>query len=156
MICASRKTSLGFAQRTKENLDFIRDARQAGNNVHEVVQITNSLLGLVIFPWETTFFDSIKSWKLTDLEANGWPVLQIKKGPCGTLEKLIWHIRNGAAHGHIKFLSDSPEPSEVAVTIRDRPTRPKNAPFNFQLELTAEEMRSLCYRIIEAVDQVIN
>lgn len=93
---------------------------------------------------------------MKDLEAKDWPRLKIALGACETLGELIYHLRNGAAHGHIEFLSDSPQPWEVAVIVRDRPMKPKNGPFTFRIELTSEQTGTLCDKIIESVDQIVN
>jgi hypothetical protein len=57
---ASRNESEGFAQRTRENLEFITHAKQQGSHVHVVTQLVNSMLGLVIFPWEAAVLDEAK------------------------------------------------------------------------------------------------
>ena len=49
---SSRNDTLEFAIRTLKNLTFITEAAAAGFDVHPVTQLTNCLLGLVVFPWE--------------------------------------------------------------------------------------------------------
>ena len=56
---------LDFARRTKKNLEFIehsltRDRLNSENDVYEVTQLINSLLGLLVFP-QQKFYDAIPS-----------------------------------------------------------------------------------------------
>jgi hypothetical protein len=43
-----RNSAEVFAQRTRRNLEFIENAGLSGEDVHRVVQISLSLLGLVV------------------------------------------------------------------------------------------------------------
>jgi len=73
---ASRNDSLGFARRTLQNLNRIEEARQAGDDVHVVTQRVVSLLGLVAYPWEEGFDQSIKSQRLDTLAQDGWRAMR--------------------------------------------------------------------------------
>ena len=46
----TRNEAVGFAQRTRKNLKFVRQARDSGADVHLVSHVVNSLLGLVVVP----------------------------------------------------------------------------------------------------------
>ena len=48
----SRNEAMGIVERTRKNLVYMREARRAGADVHEVTHLLNSLLGLVVVPWE--------------------------------------------------------------------------------------------------------
>lgn len=47
-----RSDALGLAERTRKNLFFIEAAFERGEDVHVITQVANSLLMLVVFPWE--------------------------------------------------------------------------------------------------------
>lgn len=43
---------IDFAKRTRANLEFIEQAKPSGDQVFEVTQLVNSLLGLLVFSRE--------------------------------------------------------------------------------------------------------
>ncbi len=67
----SRNRPRHFAERTQKNLRYIQAAREQREGVHEVTQIVNSLLELVVFPWEKHFKKVTDSEKLEDLYEKG-------------------------------------------------------------------------------------
>ena len=48
----SRNEPMGTVERTRKNLVYMRNARKAGADIHEVTHLLNSLLGLIVVPWE--------------------------------------------------------------------------------------------------------
>ncbi len=88
---ASRNTSIGFAQRTLKNLEYIEGGGGIGQG-HVVTQTVLSVLGLVVFPWAAGFDTHLKNLKYEQLVNQGWPNWTISLGrtghACGT----------GAAH----------------------------------------------------------
>lgn len=74
-----RNTTEGFARRIRKNLEFIISERRRGADVHEVTQLTTSLLGLIVFPWESHALGIMNSWRLSELESKGWPSWTILK-----------------------------------------------------------------------------
>jgi hypothetical protein len=89
MRLASRNESMGFADRTKKNLQHIQKAFDAGHDVHVVTQVVNSLLGLVVFPWESHLDEVMQAIPLAELEQQRWPRWEITKGSCSTLGELV-------------------------------------------------------------------
>ena len=113
-----------LVKRTMSNLEIIKGvaadekARSAPQTAHEVTQMVNSALLVILHPWEERknskddfFKDDLKS-----AELQGWPKLTssrpIQDGTppekCDdpdptTLCDQMRHLRNGLAHGHIKF-----------------------------------------------------
>ncbi len=67
----TRNKAIEFARRTKVNLEFIEQAKRAGESVHEVTQLALSLLGLIVFPKEKLLLDEIEKMSLDDLVAKG-------------------------------------------------------------------------------------
>ena len=53
-LFVSRNEALGIVQRTRKNLDYIMAASNGceRDEVHVVTHLVNSLLGLVVLPWE--------------------------------------------------------------------------------------------------------
>jgi hypothetical protein len=104
---ASRGDALGFAQRTKKNLAFIEEAARGHKDVHVVTQVVNSLLGLVVFPWERGFADRLERLPVAELTRQDWPKWRVTKGESPQLGDVLCHLRNGIAHGHLAYDSNS-------------------------------------------------
>ena len=117
---------MGIERRTMTNLDFVKEVFDRSPDketapVHIVTQIVNSLLGLLILPYEKQWALYKDEAKLEELYAAGWPewnLLLPKPGEPETLGKLAWHLRNAAAHGDYSFSSDSRDPLEVILTVK--------------------------------------
>lgn len=100
-----------WIRRTLFNLAFIEE-RATDHGPFEVTQLVNSFLGAFVFPWET--FYRGKFGDITVQEARehwGIPVLtravaSDDKDP-RLLRQAIRMIRNGIAHGHIRFSPDA-------------------------------------------------
>jgi hypothetical protein len=65
----TRNEALEFARRTRRNLEFIEMAKETGEHVHVVTQLTISLLGLVVFPKERLLLDQAKAKTLAAMRA---------------------------------------------------------------------------------------
>ncbi len=46
----SRNEPMGTVERTRKNLVYMRNARKAGADIHEVTHLLNSLLALIVVP----------------------------------------------------------------------------------------------------------
>ena len=46
----SRNETMGTVERTRKNLVYMRNARKAGADIHEVTHLLNSLLALIVVP----------------------------------------------------------------------------------------------------------
>jgi hypothetical protein len=122
----SRNDTEGFAIRTTKNLKYIEAAYDDHEDVHVVTQVVNSLLGLIVFPWEHDGLEHVRANKLSDLEKEGWPQFKITKGQSADLGDLVYHLRNAVAHGHMIYSSDSRNENEVTIEIEDyKPKAPK-------------------------------
>jgi len=150
---ASRNDSLGFAQRTLRNLECIEAARHAGADVHCVTQRVISLLGLVAYPWEAGFDESIKSQRLDTLVQEDWPTWTIQRGSVETLGDLVHHLRNAVAHRRVWFSSDSLDPGDVDVEFSD--ARTKTARPHWRAKIGANDLLAFCRKFIELVDDTI-
>ena len=150
-----RNDPMGIEGRTLKNLEFIKaefDQSPADGRVHVVTQVVNSLLGLVILPYEKRYALHQDKKMLEELYAEDWPTWNItlpKPGEPKQLGKLIGHLRNAAAHGRYTFSSDSTCLSEVTITVEDRPDR--KAPVNWQAEIRADELYKFCQCLYEYI-----
>jgi hypothetical protein len=147
-----RNHPLGFAERTSKNLQHI-EAVYGKANIHVVTQVANSLLGLIVFPWEKRLkkglAKDVARKKLKALAKQGWPEWKINLGTSETLGDLVRHLRNAVAHGRMEFSSDHPDPSLVMVDVRDC-EQGKTTPY-WSAEIGAVELRDFCLKFIEVL-----
>ena len=148
-----RNHALTFAQRTRENLDYIERAAKAGDDVHVVTQLATSLLGLVVFLREKNFDEAVRGKKLDALVAQGWPKWEWLLGSCSSLGDLVYHLRNAVAHGHIDFTSDSRNIEDVAIEVEDYK---QNAPAPYwRARIEAIDLRTFCLRFLDLLENEI-
>ena len=134
-MTASRNKVLGFAQRTRKNLECIEKSREHGADVHLITQLTLSLLGLVVFPCEDkAFAEAAKNISLNLMEKEGWPKWRITEAPenikspkererclpTRTLDHLLHRLRNAIAHHHVEFLSENRNYEEAELKFADQ------------------------------------
>ena len=151
----SRNAPMGIEERTMRNLAFIDGAHRdpdTRGRVHIVTQIMNSLLGLVILPSEregVPYKLSQDKTKLSDHYAWDWPTWELSPlntRETKTLGDLAKRLRNAAAHGRYTFDSDSLDPREVTITVKDKP---QNAPINWCASIRADELHRFCRLLSE-------
>ena len=73
----TRNDVLEFAQRTRRNFEYIEEAKAEDPTapVHVVTQLTLSLLGIVVFPYEKLDEDvyaKISGKTIAEMNADGW------------------------------------------------------------------------------------
>ncbi len=152
----SRNTTEGFAQRVRNNLDFIIKKRGVGEDVHEVTQLAISLLGLIVFPWEARALQHLESLPLGELESEGWPrwdILLDEKGDTKTLGKLIRHLRNAASHRRLKFSSDDPDMHMAEIEFEDAPNT--KSPPNWHAKINAADLKVFCDRFTKRLEDLV-
>ena len=111
-----------FANRAQKNLEHIMKSAENSVDVHPVTQAILALLGIVVFPWETSALDIVKKQKLPLLSENGWPKWNMSGARRVTdLGKLIEVLRHSIAHGNIEFTSDSKSPADVTISFTNIP-----------------------------------
>ena len=159
----SRNEAMGIVARTQKNLVHMRVARNGGADVHEVTHLFNSLLGLVIIPWERELKGlDVLDVNMEELYDKGWPsldpILDEYLVKTKTLKVLIRHLRNAVAHGRFKFegigtfSADSCEPSQIKVILCDeRKVRNKNEVQRWKLEINGEDLYRVCDKFIQHV-----
>lgn len=152
-IRASRNDSLGFAQRTLRNLEYIENSRNSGADVHVVTQRILSLLGLVSFPWHAGLDDRIKSQRLDTLVQAGWPQWTIILGDTETLGILVHHLRNAIAHRRVHFSSDERDGGAVQIEFAD--AKKEGARAYWRAGINGDDLLSFCRRFADLVDDTI-
>lgn len=97
-----------FAERTRRNLRALESLKDQGQEVFEVTQLVNSMLGLLIFPREE-FVGRIPRIPLAQLEELGWPVPKARPrfSQASDLNELVRYLRNAISHFNIQFVGDS-------------------------------------------------
>ena len=157
----SRNEAIGIVERTHKNLVHMRVARNSGEDVHEVTHLFNSLLGLVVVPWERELKGlDVLDVKMEDLHDQGWPsiepILDEYSVKTKTLKVLIKHLRNAVAHGHFRFegigssSADSRDPSEIKVILWDETRKKKGTEVQrWQLEMNGEVLYQVCDKFIQ-------
>ena len=87
--------------------------------------------------------------RLSDLYTRNWPKWEL--GPLNKLETetlgdLATRLRNAAAHGRYTFDSDSLDPQEVTITVKDKP---RCGPINWCATIRADELHRFCRLLTE-------
>jgi hypothetical protein len=158
----TRNDTIEFCRRVRRNLEFIENAKKdnPATPVHAVTQLTLSLLGLVVFPYEKVQ-SSVFAKPVEDMQIEGWFCWSITldsplKGKPITrnLGDLLWHLRNAVAHGRLRFTSDSAELEDVAMIVEDKPNG-KDALVNWRAEITGCHLRHFCLKLLEFVDGAV-
>lgn len=143
-----------FAKRTQKNLEYIANAQINDEDVHPVTQVILSMLGIVIFPWETSAFDIVKKRKIPVLSAEGWPKWKMNGAKrVIELHDLIKVLRNAIAHGNIEFDSDSRSPADVTISFTNIPKGKTES--DWVGTITGDQLIEFCRRFSSAIqDQV--
>ena len=134
------------------NLAFIEGVHSnphTKDRVHIVTQIVNSLLGLVILPYEKGYALRKDKEPLEKLYCQGWPRWELSPfntRETKTLGDLTKHLRNAAAHGRYTFDSESRDPKEVTITVKDKP---QHGPINWCASIRADKLQKFCRLLSE-------
>lgn len=150
IVLAPRNDPIGFARRTRKNLEFIREGYKGGQEVHVITKLIVSLLGLIVFPWEKRFYNKIAKWELKNLQEDGWPTCTQLLGETKTLGDLIYHLRNAVCHRRVTFSSDSRDIENVSIEFADhKSSDPK--PY-WRAEITGDQLHALCTRLMDLIE----
>src|SRR5882757_7386725 len=144
----------GYAMRTRKNLEFIVGVHMAQiGDVHVVTHLVNSLVGLVVFPWERTLPESYRHLLLVDLEEKGWPAWDhgTSARPPKTLWQLIMHLRHAVAHGRVEFSSNSRNLDEVMLSFWNLP--PGDAP-RWDDRIRGDDLLEFCRRLSQLLENM--
>jgi DNA-binding MarR family transcriptional regulator len=152
-VMPSRTDVLGFAARTRENLECIERAFETKDSGHVITQLVSSLLGLIVFPHEQYLDASLKELRLSLLVVQGWPKWNILKGECETLGGLVRRLRNAVAHGRLRFSSDSRHIGEVTIEVED--WHPHARGPHWRARIGAADLRAFCLRYVALIKDTV-
>lgn len=141
-----------FADRTKRNLRFIEiTKKEKRGRVHEITQLINSLLGLVVFP-QQEFFERIPAIPMDELVSKGWPRPKITFGAsgCKDLRQLMRLLRTGIAHFNLRFLAD--EDNQIVGLVIWNVN--KGGLKTWEAEIGIEDLRRLTFRFLELLNSI--
>jgi hypothetical protein len=131
-----------FAERTRANLEVLRNAQRSGQQAFEVTALVNSLLGLLVFP-QQRFVDSIPQTPLNELQVDGWPLPKVNGDfeQVSDLRDLIRYLRNAVAHCNLEFVPDSHGRID-GILVWNR----RNGRTNWKATLTVVELEGIVDR----------
>lgn len=139
---------IDFARRTRANLEFVEAAKGRGENVFEVTQLANSLLGLLVFP-QQRYMSSIPETPLSDLVGKGWPSIKTTFGelPENNLKQLMRMLRNSIAHFNVEFVAQT-EGQITGLKVWNT----KGGKKSWEAELSLDDLRTIVFKFIELID----
>ena len=159
----SRNEAMGIVERTHKNLVHMRNARKNGADIHEITHLFNSLLGLIVIPWERELKGlDVLDISMETLYDQGWPnidpLLDEYPVKTKTLKVLVRHLRNAVAHGRFRFegigssSADSREPSEIKVIVCDEKRgKNKDDVRRWKAEIKGEDLYKFCDKFIQHI-----
>jgi len=152
-VYVQRNDALVFAQYTRQNLGLCDELLASNADFHPVTQLINSLLGLIVFIKEKQFDGEIAGRELDKLVQEGWPKIEMTGEECRTLGTLVYHLRNAAAHGRMRFSSNSHDLKKVVVRVEDY--KNKQTTSYWSATLDAAQLRQLCLSFIDLLENTI-
>ena len=159
----SRNDAMGIVERTRKNLVYMRNARKSGADIHEVTHLFNSLLGLIVIPWERELKGlDVLDTSMDDLYDQGWPNVDILLDEypvkTKTLKVLVKHLSNAVAHGRFRFegigssSADSREPAEIKLIVGDeKKGKNKYDIRRWEAEIRGEDLYEFCDNFIQYI-----
>lgn len=149
MSAIARNRPLGLAARTRKNLAYVIMAAEQGADLHPVTELTNSLLAIIVFPWEKRIGDHALAVRL-ELLPPEWPKWHMKYDQPKTLRDLLERLRNAIGHANVTFSSDSRVLHDVRVTLTDRGKSGKD--LKWEGTISAEDLRRFCFAFIDLLE----
>lgn len=144
----------GFIQRTRTNLELVERFYAEQSEGHVITQLTNSLLGIIIYPWEHEGLGPLKSMEMSTLGLEGWPDQILKLGDSKSIGEFIKHMRNAVAHGRIIFSSDSHDLGKITLTFEDR--KSKHKPVEWQVSFGGKQLHQFCEKFMELIENSVS
>ncbi|QDT55950.1 hypothetical protein Pan44_39980 [Caulifigura coniformis] len=139
-----------FAKRTQRNLAVIRERRAAGDEVYDVTQLINSMLGLLVLPKEH-YYDRIPQTPLDELRDAGWPapVVTGEMPEPKDLRKLMALLRNSIAHCNMTFTERGGR--ITGVEVWNTKNGKKDGERNWTALLSLQDLESITDRFTEVI-----
>jgi hypothetical protein len=138
-----------FAERTRKNLHLLRQLQQKDpdQEILEVTQLINSMLGLLVFP-QQRYFNQIPQPPLSELKDQGWPIPQVVGDypQVSVLRELVRYLRNAVAHFNVEFtVGENQQISGLKVWNYD----PRRRRTTWKAELTLEQIEDITERFLD-------
>ena len=139
-----------FAIRTKKNLDFIKKNKKDSQEVFEVTQMVNSLLGLLVFPKEEYFrhisneFPDEEIKRILSKSVSTYPE---DLNGTKSFKNIIKHIRNAIAHERLSVYPYGPIEIEGFV-FEDKDT--KNSA-EFKIDIPVKDLEIFLSRMCKFI-----
>jgi len=143
---------LDVMKRTMYNLSYIEN--QANNEgPFEVTQLINSFLGALAHPWEK-YRGELKEVSLEKAQAKGCPVVdkdEQEDADPTNLGDLLRRMRNGIAHGNIRFNPDDKGDIEtVSIWNYEHGTCKRE----WGATISVNIMRTFLFKFVELAEQL--
>lgn len=152
-MTVNRGTVEGFIQRTRTNLELVEKTYARHSEGHVITQLVNSLLGILVYPWEHQGLNHLKNVKMSTFGLQGWPDEILKLGKSESVGEFIRHMRNAVAHGRITFSSDSRDLEKVTLTFEDR--KSMNKPPYWQVSFDGKNLRQFCKQFMYLIENAV-
>lgn len=138
-----------FAERTRQNLEYIEQSKQNGSDVYEVTQLVNSLLGLLVFP-QQRYFNQIPETPIEQLQKDGWPTIVVIGDfqPHQNLKELMRYLRNAIAHFNVEFIADN-EKQLQGIKVWNK----RGSQITWKAEISLNELRMIVEKFTELILQ---
>ena len=153
----SRRTTPGFAERTRRNLELAKASFDSRKDFHVVTQLVNSLLGIVVVPWQRHTEEGEQDFELgvsQDLFHRGWPNWTFTGKDKGreseNLKALVGNLRIAAAHGHYTFSGNPDSRYLHEVTIKVGNGAPNSSPWSY--EIRGDKLYDFCIKLSEYLE----
>jgi len=139
-----------FIKRTDHNLETIEAINAQGDEVYEVTQLINSLLGLLILP-QQEFFNSIPKDSIDKAREDGWLIPAPLDGyqQVENLSVFLRYFRNGISYFNIHFISINEQLSGVQIW-----NQLPNSYINWKIDLNIQDIKSITTKIKELVNKL--
>ncbi|MFG0293477.1 MAG: HEPN family nuclease [Phycisphaerales bacterium JB050] len=136
-----------FARRTKHNLKVIRNHQKCGGEAHEVTQLINSMLGMLVLPKEH-YYKRIPTTSLDELRTDGWPetVLSGEFEAPKHLRDLVRLLRNSIAHFNIEFITSQNKICGVILANKCNCGR-----VTWRAELSLNDLEKITRKFVELI-----
>jgi len=165
-----------FASRTKSNLLFLESVvkSQPESKLYEVTQLINSLIGLIVLPFEKLKMGKIVTIQrngieykrynlripnktLEEMEKEGWvaPTVIGNYPEIIDLYQLVYYLRNAGAHFNIDFESDPFTHQITGVKVEDYSFDRNRKVWEkiWEAELSIDALRDNVLRFIDIILQ---
>lgn len=138
------------ATRTLKNLEKMDNLYAKGEEVYEVTQLINSLLGLIVFP-QQEYVSIIPNIPTSELEEDGWPIpLAIGDfRQASDLNYLIKKLRNSISHHHLEYISDDND-QIVSLVLWDE----YRGKVNWKAQISVSDLKQFIFRFTELLMKI--